>query len=313
MLVVADCSNKQQAIEFRGAVSGMIGDADICPQGKTSWAPLEVGSSVALGDSIRTQAESQVEITFNGNNTLRLDENTGVRIKQGKDSSGQSIIDVFMGGGTMLSNIKKLSGGNNRYRVTTPTAVAAIRGTFFSVFFDPAERASHVHCLEGKVWVVNPLLPLVAPLIIVPGFFTSVTMGMVPIAPAHIPPGHWKRLHRMLPQPMFREYTRRYEAKGVDDLLLLPGPPEMRGKHLKIKHEAGMPGGMPIPGLFGHPDNQRQGEDHKGHEKAERGPAGGLLPDIGPKAMDRSRHEEKQAGHGAEKAKEEHDKKAKRK
>jgi hypothetical protein len=206
----------------------MIGDVEIYDEGKSSWNPLEFGATISFGDSVRTQTESQVEITFNDDNTVKLDENTTVRVKQSVDSAGNAIIDLFNGGGMVLSNIINLAGGNDRYRVSTPTAVAAIRGTFFSVYFDAGVRVSHVHCLEGKVWVINPFLPPVPPLIIAPGFFSSVPLGFAPVIPAPIPPGQWKKLYRVLPHPQFMIYSKKFKVMGIGDLLLLPGPVDIR-------------------------------------------------------------------------------------
>jgi len=277
LVLLSGCGKKPSSIDFRGTVTGMIGDVEIYNEQKMSWEPLEFGANISLGDSIRTQAESQVEITFNGDNTVKLDENTTVRVKQSADSAGNAIIDVFTGDGTVLSNIKKLAGGNDKYRVCTPTAVAAIRGTFFSVHFDAGAHVSHVHCLEGKVWVFNPFLPPAPPLIIVPGFFTSVSFGMAPVIPVHIPPGQWKKLYRVMPHPMFTRYTKKFKVKGIDDLFLLPGPVDIRGKHIKIK-----PGKLMVPGSPGHGSIKDPFKPGKGSGKAFEMPKGHAGPNKMP-------------------------------
>jgi hypothetical protein len=54
-------------------------------------------------------------------------------------------------------HIEKLGGQPNPYRVNTPTAVIAVRGTLFDVLVEENETQVYLH--EGEVTVSNPVVP----------------------------------------------------------------------------------------------------------------------------------------------------------
>jgi hypothetical protein len=237
-IVIFGASCGKKSIDFNGTVTGLIGDASILQ--KLAWRPLEFGQTVSLGDSIRTDSGSQVEITFYEENSFRLDENTEVRIKPDVDSSGTAMVTLFNGNGTILSTIKKFPGGNSRYCVATPTSMTRIKGTVFSVTFASGQRTSHIDCFEGAVWVNNPGYGSASPFIVMPGFFSTVVFGCAPIAPAHIPPGQWKKMHHIMPYPMFTLYTTRFGVIGIEAILLLPPPVDFHGRYIKLKPGKGV-------------------------------------------------------------------------
>jgi len=277
MVLAVSCGRKEKApLDFNGRVTGLIGDAVVLREGATGWDTLEYKAEVRTGDSIRTLQESQAEITFNGDNTLRIDENTSVRVRLAQDSAGAPLIDVFTGRGTVLSNIMKLAGGNDRYQVSTPTSTAAIRGTYFMVYFDLETRVSHVHCLDGRVWVANPFRGHAQVVIVTPGFFTCVGFGVFPLAPAHIPPGQWKKFHSIMPPSLFIRYAGKLKVKGIGGLLKGPGRQDMHGRHIRIKGQAHKPffsGKSPFRGPLKDAFKQtgKKGESGKGLRQGKKG------------------------------------------
>ena len=274
-MLATSCGRKEkEVLDFNGRVTGLIGDALVLKEGATGWDTLEYKAEVRTGDSIRTLQESQAEVTFNGDNTFRLDENTGIRVRRTQDSAGGSLIDVFIGKGTVLSNIAKLGRGSGRYQVSTPTSTAAIRGTYFMVYFDLETRVSHVHCLDGRVWVANPFRGRAQVVIITPGFFTSVGFGVFPLAPAHIPPGQWKKFHTIMPPSLFIHYTGKLKVKGIDHLLKAPGRQDMHGQHIRIKNNKPLFSGKgpfrgPMKESFKRPG--KKGDSGKGLRQGKKG------------------------------------------
>jgi hypothetical protein len=201
------------SVRFGGRVSEATGEVDRYNSKRQKWQRLKTDAAVSAGDSLRTGAASRLEITFRGDNTLRLDESSSARILTGVDSASQAWIEVYLGDGAVVSRIAKL-GDSARYRVRTPTAEASVEGTVFSVRYSPRARLSHVQCLEGKVRVINPLIPPAPPLRVVPGFVTAVAFRAAPARPVHIPPGQWKRLPRILPHPLYARYSQKFKPRG---------------------------------------------------------------------------------------------------
>jgi hypothetical protein len=201
------------SVRFDGRVSEAAGKVERYASTRGKWRPLKADAAVSSGDSLRTGAGSRLEITFRGDNTFRLDESSSARIDAGADRARQTWIEVYLGDGAVVSHIANL-GDSARYRVRTPTAEASVEGTVFLVRYSPRARLSRVHCLEGKVRVINPLIAPAPPLMVVPGFATAVAFRAAPDRPVHIPPGQWKRLKRMLPHPLYVRYSQKFKPRG---------------------------------------------------------------------------------------------------
>lgn len=217
---------------FGGRVTEVTGTARIRRAGEKQWRDLEKARKVEFGDSVRTEGESQLEIAFGKGNTIRLDESTKICVVDTVDSVNRPTIEVYNAFGTVLSDIENLDGRHARYRVRTPTSVAAIEGTFFGVSFDPHIRRSHVNVIAGHVVVWNPLLP-VPPIIVPPGFLSLVLWREPPVAPVKIPPGQWKKMRRVMPPNVFALHTKRLNVKVHGPgwgLRLKPGKAHVKGR-----------------------------------------------------------------------------------
>jgi len=214
LCVLVGCGDSRPR-QFNGNVKTCTGSAEIWTRARHEWTDARPGMPVEFGDSLRTSEESLIEVVFGAGNTLRLGERSKIGINE-SDSSGRKSIEISQSFGSVLSHIEKLSGTHPTYSVRTPTAVASIRGTYFCVLFDRDDRVSRVNVLRGSVAVVNPFMP-VAPVLVEPGFFTSVTPGAMPLAPIHMNYVHWKRMGPVLPPSVFVGYGRRLHVVDFDD------------------------------------------------------------------------------------------------
>ena len=211
-LLSLSCSKKKEPqILFEGKVKSLIGQALIFKSKTSKWEVLNVSDAVEFGDSIKTTAESQVEIAFGGNSTAKIGENSKVAITLVKDSAGVNTVEVFTAFGSVLSNIEKLTGRYNQYQVRTPTATAAIRGTFFFVFFHLHKRITHVNVFRGRVRVRNPHVIIGPPLILLPGFFTVVHVGRVPIVPKKLNYGQMKKVMPLMPPGQYKKFNKKFK------------------------------------------------------------------------------------------------------
>lgn len=89
--------------------------------------------------------------------------------------------------------IEKLGGEPNPYRVNTPTAVIAVRGTIFDVLVEEEETQVFLH--EGEVEVTNSLLPG-RPVFLFAGQTTRVLMRQLPDRPGKFSIGRNDELFR---------------------------------------------------------------------------------------------------------------------
>ena len=198
------CGNRARILN--GTVSFVAGQAKVRHPDGDTWQKLTISSKVEFGDSIATAGESEVEISFDGENSIRFTENTKAAITYVDSGDNKNSIEVYNCFGTVFSNIAKLT-KKRGYRVVTPTSVASIRGTIFCVSFDINDRASNVSVVAGNVWVRNPHLKTNF-ILVEPGNFTIIAWGRLPEAPLRMNHGQWKKFERMMRPELFRKHSK---------------------------------------------------------------------------------------------------------
>ena len=92
--------------------------------------PCTLKMEVSNGDTIKTEKESIVEIQLYENSSVRVKENTMITFEDLKPKKQKSTMQLIQG------QLQSLVKTRSQYIVKTPTAVAAIRGTFFFVRAD---------------------------------------------------------------------------------------------------------------------------------------------------------------------------------
>jgi hypothetical protein len=93
------------------------------------WKPLRLNMSLRVDDQVKTDEETLVEITYSHGVVVRLDEQTLCSMKKATDVH----IATTVSRGNVWVNMKKLVSTGRTFEVSTPTAVAAIRGTVFQL------------------------------------------------------------------------------------------------------------------------------------------------------------------------------------
>jgi len=199
-------------IPFGGTVKMITGQATIFNKTTVTWDKLKIYSDINFGDSIKTDSESQVEIVFNNTNSIRIDENSKMVVNLIPVSKKEHTIEVFNIVGTIVSDIKKLTTTRDQYQVRTPTAVAAIRGTFFSVSFSINSKSSHINVFGGKVWVKGNKGKKKG-VLLAPGQFLKVNIGKWPGSPKKMNYGQWKKMERLMKPGHFKKYSKNLKLK----------------------------------------------------------------------------------------------------
>lgn len=130
-------------------VSMVIGDVKV--QNIMKVQDLEVGYTLKQGDIIITSKDSECEIQVNKKAMVRVGEKTKVSFSEialSTQDKKESVIELV--GGNVKAAVKGL--GKDEFKIKTSTAVAAVRGTRFSVSSDEAGKTKVV-VSEGKVAV----------------------------------------------------------------------------------------------------------------------------------------------------------------
>ena len=144
-------------MQRQAVVDQVEGKAEVLVHGRGKAVPLEVGKLVRAGDLVRTGPRSSVElrwVRWAGGMRIRIGENTRFRVirsilnRKTKETTARLRLDL----GKIWVRLREALTGRSKFEVETPTVVAAVRGTVFSVAV-AQDGASQVEVLEGEVAV----------------------------------------------------------------------------------------------------------------------------------------------------------------
>ena len=147
---------------------------------ETLWA-LFPNQAVRVGETIVTEEDGYAELQVADGSRFYVFPNSRAVFRKNPGSL-RDLVDVFLG--RVRFEIQKLTGGEPRYRIFTPTAVISVRGTMFDVNVDQDETTV-VAVDEGVVAVTHRLLPSNNELIIGAGESLVIHAG-IPLAKAGV-------------------------------------------------------------------------------------------------------------------------------
>lgn len=136
----------QEGADWDARLGAVRGEVTVHSSAEPEGVPGEAGMPLEAGDRVVTAEGASAEVALDGGSLVTLREGSDFTIESA--ARADSVFKLAVG--SLLAKIQKL--GENRLRVRTPTAVAAVRGTEFGVELDGEE--THVGVFdEGKVEV----------------------------------------------------------------------------------------------------------------------------------------------------------------
>jgi len=136
------------AAEPAARITLIEGTASILRQGAAEWANARPNMPLSIGDELFCRTESFVEIRYAMGTVVRMNENTKIVVRE---ATGDAVKTDNPIGGVWV-NMKKLTGKSKSFEMTSPTAVASIRGTVFQMTTG-ADSTTAVDVFDGKVAV----------------------------------------------------------------------------------------------------------------------------------------------------------------
>lgn len=153
---------------------------------------FKVADELLAGDTIITGKDGRLVLGLSDGSQAVIAPKTTVIIKD-LSQSPRTLFQMIKG--KTRVHIEKLGGQPNPYRVNTPTAVIAVRGTIFDILADEDDTEVFLH--EGQVEVFNQRL-LNQPLLLNAGQMTRVGLQRMPSAPATFKVGRNDKLFQMI-------------------------------------------------------------------------------------------------------------------
>lgn len=108
------------------------------------------GLQLISNDMVIVEEDAFLELLADSDKHIGAEENTGFEIyAEGNSKNGRLSINLLYG--KALFTIDSALSENDSFEVTTPNATLSVRGTSFSVAFDPATGETTVEVFEGRV------------------------------------------------------------------------------------------------------------------------------------------------------------------
>ncbi len=216
--------------QLRGTVERQRGE-------DASAVALETGDELLAGDLIRTGDDSSATIQFADGSRVLMQSNTQLTLDTMSAFGASGMVDTSMRlhGGRIESDVPHEAGSGSRFRIISPPAVAAVRGTNFRIAFDGSTDKALGEVLDGELGVSASGVSLALPA----GFGNVTRTGEPPGEPIELLPApDLTALTALLPrEPIAFEWpaverAERYrgqvfEGEGFDRLLreqLVPQP-----------------------------------------------------------------------------------------
>jgi hypothetical protein len=136
----------------RATVESMSGTVEVKKNGTSKWVAASKGMVLNEGDIVRTKSGSKVVIKLDDGSINQLTSLSTLTIQKlnrslrGKDTG----MDVEVG--KSWNKVKKLDVARDKFNVGTPTAVAGVRGTYFSTEVEQSTDSTF-DVFEGEVAV----------------------------------------------------------------------------------------------------------------------------------------------------------------
>lgn len=137
-------------------IKRVVGRVEVLRKGQSQWVPVVIGDRLVEGDDIRAFAGAQAELGLPDTSTVVLAENSRLLLtKMEFDPQSQSRLFLFhLAVGKVRATVAQASLTLARIRqsnfaVSTPTAVAAARGTIMWVYTDGASTTVAVEPESG--------------------------------------------------------------------------------------------------------------------------------------------------------------------
>lgn len=140
--------------EFKPAdarINFMKGQVEIQRLNAEDWRPAFIKMGLYPGDKVKCQAAAEAEIVLHDGSVVKLKDASLLQIEQmerdRKAKAARTALKLYHG--KVLGSIRKISSKESKFTITTPTAVAGIRGTVFGVFVEG--DTTELNVLKGEV------------------------------------------------------------------------------------------------------------------------------------------------------------------
>jgi|GEM_PF-6204254 len=142
---------RREKLEFSAVVASVSGTGKIIsPNGKK--VNLTVGAILNVSDTVITDPQSFAIITLHDGSAVRIDQNTSLQIRMlDYTRNGIRAHTYFVNDGSTISRVSRFFGANSQQQTSSPTAVAAARGTGYQFKYIPVSTTTILQTIQHIV------------------------------------------------------------------------------------------------------------------------------------------------------------------
>ncbi len=133
-----------------GKISFPLGNVLVLSKGETRFRKATFNMPVKNEDKVETKKQSRCEITFNDGSIVRIDERSIYTIEKATITDDKKEVESSLSIGKLWANLKKLIRGKDSWKLKSPAAVVAVRGTVYRMNAG-ADSSTHVLVYDGQV------------------------------------------------------------------------------------------------------------------------------------------------------------------
>ncbi len=173
--VIADGVRRENQ-EFYAEVTKVYGPCMVHDSVQSPGATLEVGANLSNRNVVRTGAQSSVVMEFPDGSVVTVGPSSTLVVKMLEYNRGGAwrTRSFFLQAGQIWARVSPHFGSDSNMKVYTPSSVAAVRGTTFSVYQAPSGKSSDITCVQGNVEAQGFIG---APELVAPNSQTKVNVG----------------------------------------------------------------------------------------------------------------------------------------
>lgn len=149
-LGIAD-STQAQTVGKSAEIKQMTGRVEVLRNGQKEWGPVTAGAKLVDGDQIRAYPGASAELALPDGSTLFLAENSRLAVTKIEfdDTTNTRTGAFHLAVGKVRALVSKaaidlLRSRQSNFVISTPTAVAAARGTHYEVTYDSSQKSMRV-------------------------------------------------------------------------------------------------------------------------------------------------------------------------
>jgi len=133
-----------------GKGSFPLGNVLVLSQGETRFHKATFNMPIKNGDKVETKKESRCEITYHDGSIVRIDEQSIYTIEKATIDEEKKEVESSLSIGKLWANLKKLIRGKDSWRLKSPAAVVAVRGTVYRMNAG-VDSSTQVLVYDGQV------------------------------------------------------------------------------------------------------------------------------------------------------------------